>query len=159
MKRIKQILKFFKNELVHYIQGIAGYRKFNNKFRNSKSKKGYLIGTVTNGNLGDQAITYNQIKVLNELKDYEIREITNDEYWGARKYLRKTITPSDIICIQGKKNRELTESMSISHLIEDVRVSIRHISNHNVSFCDLIIDSAQDTSLEVLLVNSFGIGS
>lgn len=104
MKLIKQILKFWKNEVLHYIQGLIGYRKYSNQFRNSKAKKAYVIGTVTNGNLGDQAITYNQIKLLNELKAYEIREITNEEYWYARKYILKSVQPSDILCIQGGGN-------------------------------------------------------
>lgn len=104
MRKSIEVLKLIKKNIVHYKDGVFGYKEFVNRYNNTKNKKIYLIGTATNGNLGDQAISYSQILFLSNIEESEIIEITIDEYWKSRKYLKKHISPKDIICIQGGGN-------------------------------------------------------
>lgn len=105
MNKLIDFIKQIKKHIDHYNDGILGYKNAINKYGNTNLKRRiYLVGTATNGNLGDQAISYNQLLFLSEIEDKEIIEITIDEYWKMRKYLKKHIKSYDIICIQGGGN-------------------------------------------------------
>lgn len=78
----------------------------NEQFKAYKNKKKFiLIGTPNHGNLGDQAITIAEVQILKDnYKDYEIIELSLDEYYEKINLLEKYINREDIIFIQGGGN-------------------------------------------------------
>lgn len=67
-------------------------------------QRAFLIGTCVNGNLGDQAISYNSIRFIKECLKLQLIEVNVDQYWHQRAELIKLIRPNDIIFIQGGGN-------------------------------------------------------
>lgn len=98
-----EMLRSIKRFIINRIEGIRYYNMYCRKYPESGSCV-YLIGTSTNGNLGDQAISYTQKQVLEQLQEKKIVEITITEYWRARLFLKKRIQPIDTIFIQGGGN-------------------------------------------------------
>lgn len=70
----------------------------------SVSRKCYVIGTTTNGNLGDQAISYSQIRMIEGLKSFDVVEINVDQYWPVRNVLKNIVKTDDVLVIQGGGN-------------------------------------------------------
>lgn len=65
----------------------------------------FLIGTPLHGNLGDQAIAYAEIKILDEnFKDYETFEISTPDVIKNLKGLKKNVKQGDIFVLHGGGN-------------------------------------------------------
>lgn len=61
-----------------------------------------LIGTPTHGNLGDQAIVYAQRKFFKRFKSkMNIVEITSQQYLSCKERFQETVSPQDLIIIDG----------------------------------------------------------
>ena len=69
-------------------------------------KRCYVIGTPDHDNLGDHAIALSTIQYLAQiLKEYQIIDITEDEYWKYRDSLIANTNPDkDLIVLQGGGN-------------------------------------------------------
>lgn len=69
-------------------------------------KRCYVIGTPEHDNLGDHAIALSTIQYLNQtLKEYQIIDITEDEYWKYRDSLIANTNPDkDLVILQGGGN-------------------------------------------------------
>src|SRR5437763_1307772 len=65
----------------------------------------------------------------------------------------------DILDFLCEEDDCFAERMSIACLIEDIRISIGHVSNNNVSLGNLIADALQNALMKDLLVNPLTVGT
>lgn len=94
----------------------------------TSKKKIYIIGEAYNGNLGDQAINVVEYEIIKKMirDQYEIIEITSNEFWQYYNWLNKNIKKDDVIFLQG--------GGSIGDIYietEEIRESIIYNFNHN----------------------------
>lgn len=63
----------------------------------------WLIGSQTNGNIGDQAIAESMLKFI-ECQGYNVIEVSLAQYWSVRKQLKRMIKNDELICLVGGGN-------------------------------------------------------
>lgn len=71
--------------------------------KSASTNRCFLIGTATNGNLGDIAISYAQCKMLRQHYS-EVIDIPTGEFWTNLRYLKRIMTADDTVYIQGGGN-------------------------------------------------------
>lgn len=99
VKRLKKIKRYICN----CFAGIRYLNYYKNKYTSNEGCI-FLLCTSTNGNIGDQAISYTQRKILETHQKKKVIEVSITEYWNARLFLKKFIKPTDVIFIQGGGN-------------------------------------------------------
>lgn len=63
----------------------------------------WLIGSQTNGNIGDQAIAESMLKFI-ESQGYNVIEVSLAQYWSVRKQIERMIKKDELICLVGGGN-------------------------------------------------------
>ena len=64
----------------------------------------WLIGSQTNGNIGDQAIAESMLKFI-ECQGYNVIEVSLVQYWSVRKQIKRMIKKDELICLVGGEFR------------------------------------------------------
>lgn len=146
---MRQILKsifrlFFPAELryklKHKSEYNLGYRENSNKF-NNKKRKVYLIGTSDTANLGDEAIAIAEIKFINDnFGDFELFEITENEFFSYYKCLKEFINEDDIIFMNGGGN--IGNTYISSEIVR--RLVIKKFRNNSIVIFPQTVDFGND---------------
>lgn len=104
----KIILNLLSPEKIFFIKNLKIYNFFKEKkldILEIDKKRIWLLGTTGHSNIGDLAITEEEISFLrNYFKDYEIIDINEEEYFRIKNSLIKKISKQDIIFLHGGGN-------------------------------------------------------
>jgi exopolysaccharide biosynthesis predicted pyruvyltransferase EpsI len=106
-KVIKPIIpKRLTNKIKYIGDCEKGYKENNHLYKIDKDKNHiFLIGTPHHGNLGDQAIAYAEVKILQDnFKNHTIIEINTAEITNHLKSLNLNLKKQDIFALHGGGN-------------------------------------------------------